>query len=139
MEAAFAVVDVIDALGVATELTCLGRVEGTAVAIAAVCTKRVAMPHTRFLFADPEIFVEAQAREIEHLVEHHKRALDRYHARLSEAMGRSKSDVEEMCRTKRFMDAYEALAIGLIDEVSAPKRTALRSIGDRRPPGLKKR
>ena len=64
LEAAFAVVDVLDALGVEVEVTCLGRVEGPAVLVAAVCHRRLALEHTRFRLADPEMSIEGRVERV---------------------------------------------------------------------------
>src|SRR5487761_1817755 len=85
LEAAFAVIDVIDALVVSVEVLCLGRVEGSAVAVAAVAHRRLAMPHTRFRLADPDVAIEGRAADLERLLAAHHQAIGRYHLRLAEA------------------------------------------------------
>jgi ATP-dependent Clp protease protease subunit len=136
LEAAFAVVDVIDALGVPVHVTCLGRVAGTAVAIAVACTRRSAMPHARFRLSDPDVAFEAHARQIESLVDNHKQALRNYHGRLAEATAHTVAEIEEACRAGRWMDAEAAVAYGLLDEITSPRRATVRDIRDQRGPGL---
>ena len=128
LEAAFAVVDVIDALGVEVEVLCLGRVEGSAVAVAAAGHRRIALPHTRFRLADPDVAIEGRAAELEHLLEAHREAIRRYHARLAEATGRTVPEIEQACREGRWMDASEAKAFGLVDEVGRSRRSNLRPL-----------
>jgi ATP-dependent Clp protease protease subunit len=128
LEAAFAVIDVIDALGVSLEVLCLGRVEGAAVAVAAAGHRRTSLPHTRFRLADPDVAIEGRAADLERLVEAHRQALARYHERLAAATGRSVPEIEAACREGRWLDAAEAKAFGLVDDVGRPKRANLRPL-----------
>lgn len=143
LEAALAIVDVIDAMGVAVHAKCLGRVEGAAVAVAAVCNRRTAMPHTRFRLSDPPVEIEGRASDIGHQLEYQQALLGRYHDRLAEATGQSREATRAACDAGRYMDAGEALAFGLIDEVEGRRRAVIRGIkggrddgGGGRPTGL---
>jgi ATP-dependent Clp protease protease subunit len=131
LEAAFAVIDVIDALGVPVQVTCLGRVEGSAAVVAAVCGRRLAMPHTRFRVSDPSVEFEARASQVASLVQYHREACLRYHERLALATGKSLDSVTAACAEGRFMDASEAVAFGLVDEIVRSRRAPIRSL-----PGL---
>jgi ATP-dependent Clp protease protease subunit len=126
LEACFAVVDVIDVLGVPVHVTCLGRVEGSAVLIAAVCGKRLAMEHTRFHLCDPDVSFEARASRLGALVEYHQQAYDRYHRRLAEAVNRPVEAVEAACEMGQYMNAQEAIRFGLIDDLVRSKRSPVR-------------
>ncbi len=128
LEAAFAVVDVLDAVGVEVEVTCLGRVEGAAVLVAAVCRRRLALEHTRFRLADPEVEIEGRASHLEHLVENHQVSVERYHERLAEACRRPLAQVEAACAAGRFMDAGEAARWGIVDEVRRRRQGVVRSM-----------
>jgi len=128
LEAAFAVIDVIDALGVPVHVTCLGRVEGSAAAVAAVCSRRLAMAHTRFRVSDPNVEFEAKASQVASLVQYHREGFLRYHERLALATGRSLDSVTAACAEGRFMDASEAIAFGLVDEIVRSQRAPVRSL-----------
>jgi len=128
LEAAFAVVDVIDALGVPVTVTCMGRVEGSATAIVAACNRRLAMPHTRFRLCDPDASFEARASQIASLVEHHQWAYQRYHERLALGTGQTVDAVAAACEAGRWMDAGEAIAFGLVDEIIRPQRASVRAL-----------
>jgi ATP-dependent Clp protease, protease subunit len=128
LEAAFAVIDVIDALGVPVNVTCLGRVEGSAVAVAAVCSRRLAMAHTRFRVSDPDIEFEAKASQVESVVRYHREGFLRYHERLAAATGRSLDAVTAACEQRRFLDASEAIAFGIVDEIVRSQRAPIRSM-----------
>jgi len=132
LEAGFAVVDVIDALGVPVHVTCLGRVEGSGALVAAVCSRRLAMEHTRFRLTDPDATFEARASELESLVEYHRHSYLRYHERLALASGRPLEVITAACEAARYMSAAEALAFGLIDEIVRSQRAPVRAL-----PGLR--
>ncbi len=135
LEAAFAVVDVLDALGVEVEVTCLGRVEGAAVLVAAVCHRRTALEHTSFRLADPEVEITGRASEVEHLVESHQLSLRRYHERLAEACRRPVAEVEAACDARRFMDSTEAARWGIVDAVSRRRQGVAKSLPAEPPAG----
>ncbi|MGH9172221.1 MAG: ATP-dependent Clp protease proteolytic subunit [Acidimicrobiales bacterium] len=128
LEACFAVVDVIDVLGVPVNVTCLGRVEGPAVLVAAVCSRRLAMEHTRFRLSDPDVTFEARASHIEPVVEFHRQSYRRYHERLAQAVGRTPEAVAEACESGRYLSAAEAVQFGLVDDVVHSKKTPLRAL-----------
>jgi ATP-dependent Clp protease, protease subunit len=128
LEAAFAVIDVIDALGVPVYVTCLGRVEGSAAVVAAVCSRRRAMAHTRFRLSDPNVEFEARASQVASLVQHHREGFLRYHERLALATGRSLEAVTAACTEGRFMNCSDAIAFGLVDEIIRSQRAPVRSL-----------
>ncbi len=122
LEAGFAVIDVIDAMGVAVEAVCMGRVEGTAVAVAAVCGRRSALAHAQFRLVDPDVEVAGRASELEALVAHHRGALARFHERLAQAVGRSEEVLGADCRRGLYLSAAEALRYGLVDKIIDRRR-----------------
>jgi ATP-dependent Clp protease protease subunit len=128
LESGFAVVDVIDALGVPVHVTCLGRVEGPAALVAAVCGRRLAMAHTRFRLNDPDVAFEARASQVQSLVEYHRQGYLRYHERLALATGRSLDKVVAACEAGAFLTAVEAIAFGLVDEVVRSQRASVRAL-----------
>lgn len=120
-------VDVLSVLGVTVKVLCMGRVEGSAVAVGASGHHRLALPHTRFRFADPTISFEARASQAEHVARAELSLLERYHESLARATGQALEDVTAWCATGRYVDAAEARRIGLIDDISG-ERTPLRRI-----------
>lgn len=128
LEAAFAIADVLDAVGVEVEVTCMGRVEGAAVLVAAVCHRRLALEHTRFRLSDPEVEIEGRASQLEHLVENHRSLLKRYHVRLAEACRRPRVEIEAACAAGRWIDASEAVKRGIVDEVRHRREAVMRSL-----------
>lgn len=126
LECGFAIVDVIDALGVPVQVTCFGRVEGAAALVAAVCSRRLAMEHTRFRLSDPEVAFEARASQLEPLVAYHHHTYLRYHERFAQATGQPLEVVTAACEAGRYLNAAEAVAFGLVDEVVPSERPPVR-------------
>jgi ATP-dependent Clp protease protease subunit len=119
LEAAFAVMDVIDLLGVPVHVLCVGRAEGPAVGVLAVATRRAATPNARFRLADPEAAMHGTAADLAGWAEHHVGQLRRFHARVARAVGRSVEEVARDCEARRYLTAEEALRDGLIDEIAS--------------------
>jgi len=130
LEAAFAVMDVIDLLGVPVHVLCLGRAEGAAVGVLAVGARRAATPHARIRLTDPRTSMQGPAGELARFVEHHLDHLRRFHARVAAAVHRPVDEVAADFAAGRFLSAAEALRYGLIDEVAAP-RGAIRPLTPR--------
>ncbi|HET9093290.1 MAG TPA: ATP-dependent Clp protease proteolytic subunit [Acidimicrobiales bacterium] len=118
LSSAFALVDVIEMLGVPVKAVCLGRLEGTAVAVAAVCSHRLALPHTQFRFCDPEVAFEAPASQVKHTVSSHLAMVRRFHEVLARSSGTPLEEVERWCAEGRYLTAEEAHRAGLVDEVA---------------------
>ena len=136
--AAFTVIDTIDLLGVDVEVLCLGRVEGTAVGIVAVGSRRVATPNTRFRLSLPVEQATGRAEELQSFAEQHRRDVDRYVGRLAAACRRPVEHLEADLDVGRYLSADEALAFGIIDEVRGAGPRGGSSTGFRfgfQPPG----
>lgn len=121
LTAAFTLVDVIEVLGVPVNVLCMGRVEGSAVAVAAAGSHRLALPHTQFRLSDPDISFEARALEAEHIAGAQLELLWRYHECLARFTGQTLEEVERWCAAGRYFGAEEAKEAGIIDEISRGK------------------
>ena len=109
-------------------MTCLGRVEGAAALVAAVCNRRLAMEHTRFRLTDPDAAFEARASQVASQVEYHRVAYLRYHERLALATGRPLDVVTAACEAGRYLSATEAIEFGLVDEIVRSQRATVRAL-----------
>ena len=127
LTAAFTLIDVIDVIGVPVNVMCMGRVEGSAVAVAACGSHRLALPHTQFRFGDPDVSFEARASEAGQIATAQLELLRRYHQSLARSTGQPMAEVEGWCSRGRFLGAEEAKALGLVDEISRGK-TPLRRV-----------
>ncbi|HZQ57970.1 MAG TPA: ATP-dependent Clp protease proteolytic subunit [Acidimicrobiales bacterium] len=121
LEAAFAVMDVVDLLGVPVHVLCSGRADGPAVGIVAVGTRRACTPHARFRLRDAETAMHGSAADLSRFAEHHLEQVRRFHERVAAAVHQPVDVVAADCASGRFLTAQEALAYGLVDEVAAPR------------------
>lgn len=116
--AAFTLMDVVDLLGVPVHVTVMGRVEGPAVGVLAVAPRRLIAPHATVRLRDPDFSAAGGSRQLENWLDHHADALRRFHKRLAEATGQTIAAVEADCAAGRFLDAEQAVAYGLADEIA---------------------
>jgi len=121
IEAAFAVMDVIDLLGVPVHVLCIGRADGPAVGVVAVGSRRACTPHARFRLRDAEGEMRGSAADLARWAEHHLEQARRFHERVAAATRRSVEEVAADCATGRYLTAPEALGYGLVDEVASPR------------------
>jgi len=121
VEAAFAVMDVIDLLGVPVHVRCLGRAEGPAIGVLAVAAHRAATPHARFRLADPHVAAQGSASDLARFAAHHLAQLSRFHQRVATATRRPAAEVAADSAAGRYLDAEGALRYGLLDELVGPR------------------
>ncbi|MGO9583584.1 MAG: ATP-dependent Clp protease proteolytic subunit [Acidimicrobiales bacterium] len=131
LESAWALIDVIDLLGVPVNIVCSGRLEGAAIGLLTAGTRRTALPHTRFRLTDPELEISGRASELAALLDHHSKRLDHLHERVAASTGRRVAEVTGDFRAGRTLDATEALRYRLVDEIAGDK-TPFRSVSDLR-------
>ncbi|MHB1584375.1 MAG: ATP-dependent Clp protease proteolytic subunit [Acidimicrobiales bacterium] len=120
LDAALAVMDVVDLLGVTVRASCLGLVGGPAIGVAARCPIRSSAPHCRFRLCEPAQQVAGRAAELAALVALRQERWELFCERVADAVGRPTGDVRAEMATGRFLDADEALAWGLLTEVPGP-------------------
>jgi ATP-dependent Clp protease protease subunit len=121
LEAAFALIDTIDAVRAPVRVHCRGRVGGPAVAVVAVAPHRSASPHARFRLTEPTVEFAGSPEATLAATRQHRDLLWRLQARIARASGRPTEEVAEDMRRGRWLDADEALVYGLIDAVVLPR------------------
>ncbi|HET9728484.1 MAG TPA: ATP-dependent Clp protease proteolytic subunit [Acidimicrobiia bacterium] len=138
LEAAFALIDVIDLLGVPVHATCIGRAEGPALGVLTVASHRVAIPHARLRLCEPATAFAGRADDVARWSAERDAATARFCARLADATKRPAEWIAEAIREGRFLDAHEAMRAGFIDEIAHSNAATVSSI-DRRPIGFRSR
>jgi ATP-dependent Clp protease protease subunit len=117
LDPAFVLIDTVCIVGVPVQVTCLGRVEGSAIGVLAVAARRRAAPHTRFRLCEPDVSVVGSPSRLETYAEHHRRRLERFSELIAGATGRPPAQVAIDLSSGRHLDADQALEYGLIDEI----------------------
>ena len=132
LDAAFMLTDTVDLLGVPVHARVVGRLAGVGVGVLAVASYRTAAPHARFLLTLPEVEMHGNAGVIATAAAEHRRRADAFTRRLAEATGAVLEHVEADVERGRWLDAEEAVAYGLIDEIETrPAPGPARRIGFR--------
>jgi len=133
VDAALALTDIVDLLGVPVHATCVGQAAGPAVGVLAVCDQRTVSPHARLRLLEPTIDVQGNARQLQQLAAGHLDRMAMFWTRLSEATGTPVERLRHDASEGRFLSAQEAVAYGLADAVATPDarihRLPGRSIG----------
>ena len=113
--------DIVELMGVPVRALCLGQVGAGAVGVVAVCAARAAMPSTRFALREPSAGqTTLQARNVAQWAELRASERERFCDRVAAAAKRPIEQVREDIVRGRYLDAVEAVAYGLIDEVCRP-------------------
>ncbi|MDP8923008.1 MAG: ATP-dependent Clp protease proteolytic subunit [Chloroflexota bacterium] len=122
LEAALTLIDTLDLLRAPVRAQCLGQLGGPPVGVLAVAGTRVAAPHASFRLGLPRTSFDGTPDQLASRGEQHLELVRRFRARLARATGQPAERIADDLRAGRHLDAAEARAYGLIDEVAAPKR-----------------
>ena len=117
LEAAFVLIDALDTVDAPVRLLCRGQVGGPALGIVTAATHRSAMPHARFRLGQPRTGFSGTPDQIAGQSRQQQDLLWRLHARLAHTTGRPAEEIAEDLRRGRYLDAREALAYGLIEQI----------------------
>jgi len=117
LEAAFMLMDVVDAARATVRVHCQGQVGGPAIGVAAAADQRSASPHTTFRLSAPASQMTGTPDQIAAQSQQHRHLLWRFQARLAKATDRAVEDVADDMRRARYLDAREALDYRLIDTI----------------------
>jgi ATP-dependent Clp protease, protease subunit len=117
---AMTLMDVVELMGVPVRALCLGQVAGGAIGVVAVCSHRAALPSTRFSLCEPTTQHEAHVRNVAQWAELRASERRRFCERVGAAAGKPSDIVEADLERGRFLSADEAVAYGILDEVSRP-------------------
>jgi ATP-dependent Clp protease protease subunit len=124
--AATALADTIELLGVELRVVASGVVGGPVVLPFALATRRLAQPHATFRFVEPAIDVQGRASDLAEATARQLQVLAEFHERIAAATAQSVETVADNFRHRRTMNADEATAYGLVDEII--RRRGLRAV-----------
>jgi ATP-dependent Clp protease, protease subunit len=117
LEAAFVLIDTLDLLRATLRAHCRGQLGGPAIGVLAAADHRLAYPHTRFRLFQPTARFDGTPDQVAAHSRQQQDLLWRLYARLAQVTGRPAEEIAEDMRRGRYLDAREALAYGLIDEI----------------------
>jgi ATP-dependent Clp protease, protease subunit len=124
LDAALAVVDALDLMGVPVYATCVGTLTGAAVALLAVADHRTAGAHAILQLTEPRAPGGIPGRAVEARAAEHAARLRSLQERLAEACGRPVEEVAADMRSGRLLSATEARDYGLVDDAEPVRRPA---------------
>ncbi|WP_305786427.1 ATP-dependent Clp protease proteolytic subunit [Symbioplanes lichenis] len=118
LNAAHAVIDVIDAMAAPVHAVVTSEAGGAVLAVLAAATRRSAYRHARFRLAEPRAAgVTGTADEVAAAAGQHLRELEEVVLRLVEVTGQTRSRVEDDLSAGRILSAEEAKEYGLIEDI----------------------
>src|SRR5436305_200037 len=100
----------------------LGMAGGPAAGVLAVGDRRLITPHGRVHLCEPTVQMAGRAVDLQHWSQHYQSQLEQLQHRLAEATGQPFEHIEADMQRRRYLDADEALAYGLVDEIAARPR-----------------
>lgn len=119
LASALAIVDAMEASGVAVHVVVTSEAGGAALAVLAAAEHRSALAHARIRLAEPRAdTVAGTADEVAAAAGRYLRDLEELIVRLTEVTGQARSRIENDLSAGRILTAEEAQAYGLIDEVT---------------------
>ncbi|MGH9186671.1 MAG: ATP-dependent Clp protease proteolytic subunit [Acidimicrobiales bacterium] len=120
LDAAAALADTIDLMGVTVRALARGTVGGAALAVLVAAPERRAQPHVLFVLREPKTQLEGRASDLATLVAQHQNQLDALCTRLASATGQTVDRIAADLRSGTMLTAKEAVLYGLIHEIANP-------------------
>src|SRR5262245_18277716 len=117
LEAAFALIDTIDALRSALHVLCRGQTGGPVIGVLCAADHRAATPHAHFHLCQPTARFDGAPEAIAAQNRLQQELLWKLYGRLARRTGRPAEDIAEDMRCGRYLNAQKALDYGLVDEI----------------------
>ena len=122
LEAALTLMDTLDLLRSPVRAQCLGQLGGPPVGVLAVADTRIVAPHASLRLGLPRTRFEGTPDRLASRSEQHLALARRFRERLAGATGQPVEKITDDLAAGRHLDAQEARAYGLVDEVAARRR-----------------
>ena len=117
--AAFVLIDTADTLRSSLRVLGRGQIGGPPIGVIATADHRAATPHARFHLSQPTARFAGTPEAIAAQNRQQQELLWKLYGRLARHTGRPAEEIAEDMRRGRYLDARDALAYGLIDEITA--------------------
>lgn len=118
LNAAFALIDVLDVMKVPVRAVAIGQVGGPALAVYAAATQRAAYRHARFVLEEPRTDdIAGNTEEVLAAAGEHLRLVEEMAVRIGTATGHTQAEVERDLSARRRLSAAEAQEYGLVTEL----------------------
>ena len=121
LEAAFVLIDTLGLLHATVRAHCRGQIGGPVLGVLAAVHHRSATPHARFRLTQPTTQLSGTPDQIAARTQQYRDLLWRLQARLAHLTGRPAEEIADDMRSGRSLDVQDALAYGLIDEITAAR------------------
>ena len=115
--AALMLADVVGLMNAPVTAVAKGMVGGVALAVFAAADRRSASPRAWFRMSEPRLALDGTATELTTGAQEARRQIDQIRRLVADATGKDVSTVTEDLRGGRILDAEEAVAYGLVDEI----------------------
>lgn len=115
--AALMLADVVGLMNAPVTAVAKGMVGGVALVPFAAASRRVASPRAWFRMSEPRLALDGTATELTTGAQEARRRIDQIHRWLEGATGKDRSTLTEDLRRGLILDAEEAVAYGLVDEI----------------------
>jgi ATP-dependent Clp protease protease subunit len=120
IEAALALIDVVDVLGVPVHASALGTIEGGPVGVFASCEQRRIAPHAVLRLRAPDVEVTGTAKDLERALAAHETQRVGFVTAVAARVGRSYAEVDAEWEHGALLEAVDAVSLGYADAVLDP-------------------
>jgi ATP-dependent Clp protease, protease subunit len=124
IDAALALIDIIEAMGVPVNTVAAGGVDGGAIGVLAIGRHRLASAHARLRLCEEPVAFAGHARSIETWATAHRDRLGVFAECIARRAHHDADAVQSDLATGRYLTPEEAVEYGLIDAVDAPDASA---------------
>ncbi len=118
LQAALTVMDAIDTIGVPLHALARGHIAGPALGVLAAAGRRITYPNAGFLLSEPETGFTGTATSLATRQRQLESMLDAFYFRLADVTGHEVDAIRDDARRGRFLNAHEAVAYGLVQQVA---------------------